>query len=65
MSEKDFVDSFSHILLPEYIFANIKKTHQCPKCKICRKPKPRLDQSIMICKKCNEDKGKTLDRWIK
>ena len=40
----------------ETIFANIKKTHQAPECKRCGKPYPRLDQSIMICKKCIKNK---------
>ena len=64
MSEKDFLDSFKHILLPEYIFANIEKTHQPPKCKVCKKPFPRLNQRTMICNNCEYNKGKTLDKWF-
>ena len=50
---------------PELIFANIEKTHQCPVCKICRKKKPRLNQKTMICIPCENNKEKTLDRWLK
>ena len=63
--DKDFVDSFKHILLPEMIFANIKKTHQAPRCKVCKKSFPRLNQKTMICIKCEKNKGKTLEGWLK
>lgn len=50
--------------LPELIFENIEKTHQPPHCKICKKPFPRLNQRIGICKSCQSNKGNTLNKWL-
>lgn len=51
--------------LPELIFDNIEKTHQAPRCKVCKKTFPRLNQKIGVCKKCLSNKGKNLNRWLK
>jgi len=42
----------------------IVKTHQAPRCKVCRKPFPRLDQGTMLCNSCKDNKGKTLEKWL-
>lgn len=49
----------------EQIFQNIEKTHQAPQCKKCRLRFSRLDQGTMICESCKDNKGKTLDKWLK
>ena len=51
------------------IFANIEKTHQAPRCKICGLAFPRLNQKTMICDLCKHaketDKLKyQLDKWL-
>ena len=42
----------------------IEKTHQAPRCKVCNRPFPRLDQGTMVCKSCKDNKGKTLEKWL-
>ena len=46
-------------------YHEIEKTHQAPRCKICNRLFPRLDQGTMICDNCkyNKDKYKDLKEW--
>ena len=50
--------------LTELIFNNIKKTHQAPQCKICKKAFPRLNQETGICDSC-KSKETMLSKFLK
>ncbi len=42
---------------------NIEKTHQAPRCRVCKRPFPRLDQGTMLCDYCKP--GNNLNKWLK